>query len=64
MDNTKNENNLRVGDQVRRLGILAEMFGNEHGTVVNIRGDPKADKYEVKFGTRLVVYASHQITLS
>lgn len=61
MDNHKNENDLRIGDQVRRRGILAEMFGDEDGIVVNVRHEPKADKYEVKFGSRLVVYTSHQI---
>jgi hypothetical protein len=60
----KDEADMKVGDHVRRRGLLAEMFGDEEGTVVDVRHGPEKDKFQVKFGTRLVVYSAQQIILS
>lgn len=63
MDHYRSEIDVKIGDQVRRRGLLAEMFGDEAGTVVDVRHGDSMEEFEVKFGTRNVVYSSEQITL-
>ena len=64
MHRYREEVDVKIGDHVRRRGLLAEMFGDEEGTVVNVRHGKEMDEIEVKFGTRLVVYSAQQIILS
>ena len=59
----RDEADVKIGDHVRRRGLLAEMFGDEEGTVVDVRHGEGTEAYEVKFGTRHVVYSSQQIIL-
>ena len=61
---SREEGDVKIGDHVRRRGLLAEMFGDEEGTVVDVRQGPEMNAFEVKFGTRLVVYTAEQIVLS
>ena len=61
---SREESDVKIGDHVRRRGLLAEMFGDEEGTVVDVKHGPDTDAFEVKFGTRLVVYSAQQIILS
>ena len=61
------QGDVKIGDHVRRRGILAEMFGDEEGTVVDVKHDPgseDSDEFEVMFGTRFVMCSSQQIILS
>ena len=55
---------MKIGDHVRRRGLLAEMFGDEEGTVIDIKHSENADAFEVKFGARQMVYSAQQIILS
>jgi hypothetical protein len=64
MDHYREEGEVKIGDHVRRRGLLAEMFGDEEGTVVNVIHGVEMDEFEVKFGTRLMVYSAQQIILS
>jgi hypothetical protein len=54
---------VKIGDHVRRRGLLAEMFGDEEGTVINVRHGENNDAVEVKFGARHVVYSAQQLIL-
>ena len=64
MDDIKNERDLRIGDHVRRRGLLAEMFGDDEGTVIDVRRGLDTAAFEVRFGTRLVVCSAQQIISS
>jgi hypothetical protein len=63
MGNHGDEVDVKIGDHVRRRGLLAELFGDEEGTVVDVRYGEGTEVVEVKFGTRHVVYSSQQIIL-
>ena len=64
MADYKNEGvDVKIGDHVRRRGLLAEMFGDEEGTVVNVKHGENSDTVEVKFGSRHVVYSNQQLIL-
>jgi len=63
MGNHKDEVDVKIGDHVRRRGLLAELFGDEEGTVVDVRYGEGTEAFEVKFGTRHVVYSAQQIIL-
>lgn len=63
MDHYREVGDMKIGDHVRRRGLLAEMFGDEEGTIVDVRPLDNTAVVEVKFGTRHVVYSSEQIIL-
>ncbi len=63
MDHYREEADMKIGDHVRRRGLLAEMFGDEEGTVVEVRHGDSTDAFEVQFGSRHVVYSSEQLIL-
>jgi hypothetical protein len=63
MDHHQDEVDVKIGDHVRRRGLLAELFGDEEGTVVNVQHGEGTDAFEVKFGSRHIVYTAQQIIL-
>ncbi len=63
MDHFREEGDVKIGDHVRRRGLLAEMFGDEEGTVVDVRHSGNMDSFEVQFGSRHVTYTAQQIIL-
>jgi hypothetical protein len=52
---------VKIGDHVRRRGLLAEMFGDEEGTVVEVRHKDESYAFEVQIGGRHVVYTAQQL---
>jgi len=59
----REEVDVKIGDHVRRRGLLAELFGDEEGTVIDVKHCGDTDAFEVQFGSRHVVYSSQQIIL-
>ena len=52
---------LKVGDRVRRGGMLGQLFGDDPGAVTAIRNDSGNDQFEVDFGSRRTVLYENQI---
>jgi hypothetical protein len=53
---------LKVGDRVRRRGMLGELFGDDPGAVTSVRHESGHDCFEVDFGSRRTLLYENQIT--
>jgi hypothetical protein len=51
----------KVGDSVRRQGMMARLFGDEHGTVKAVVDDNGRARFEVDFGYRRTLLYETQI---
>ena len=55
---------FKIGDRVRRRGLLAEVFGDDVGVVIAVRRGRSndADEFEVDFGSRRTRLHENQLT--
>ena len=56
---------FRIGDRVRRRGLLAEVFGDDVGVVIAVRRGRfnGVDEFEVDFGSRRTRLHINQLTV-
>ena len=56
---------FKIGDRVRRRGLLAEVFGDDVGVVIAVRhGRSNGAEFEVAFGSNRRRFHERQIALA